>query len=92
MIAEDETEETLTLVAMLEGISLNRLCENIDLHRSAGCGFARAAKIFATHYLHVFLDSESASHPYSNALALQKAMSAVANDRPESDSEPRAAE
>jgi hypothetical protein len=84
MTAEDETEETLALVAMLEGITVSQLYESIDLHRSAGCGFARAAKIFATHYLRTFLDNGTAEphSVYTNAVALQRAMMAVANDRP----------
>ena len=82
MTTEDETEETLALVSILEGVSLVHLYERIDLNRSAGCGFARAAKIFATNYLKAFLDNEinESSESYTKAVAMQRAIMAVAND------------
>ncbi len=87
MTADDETEETLILVSMLEGMCMAGLYETIDRHRSAGCGFARAARIFAASYIKAFMDQhpENTREVNGTLAILQRAILAVANDRVENE-------
>ncbi len=82
MLSEDDTEEALSMIAMLEGKSVSELCRLIDTERKASCGFARAARVFTIAYVTSYL-AQPAGHAGlkdSSADRFRRAAEAVAND------------